>query len=182
MSEEGPPKLYTNKPKKSKLKASAPITASSSNGASAAPAPPPPPPPPPPPNRPAQPQKESFLRRYRFLWPLLLAVNFSIGAYVLIRTRQRDTDSSESEIPESTSSATSSSSSSAIVEVSDTPPIVKETIRRAPIPEDQQRELFKWMLEEKRKVKPKDPEEKKRIDEEKAVLKQFIRAKSIPSL
>lgn len=53
---------------------------------------------------------------------------------------------------------------------------------REPIPEDQQRELFKWLLEEKRKVKAKDPEEKKRIDEEKALLKQFIRAKSIPSL
>lgn len=53
---------------------------------------------------------------------------------------------------------------------------------REPIPEDQQRELFKWLLEEKRKVKTKDPEEKKRIDEEKALLKQFIRAKSIPSL
>ncbi|XP_051147501.1 uncharacterized protein LOC127262740 isoform X2 [Andrographis paniculata] len=117
----------------------------------------------------------------RFYW-LSISPLEHFAAYVLIRTRQRDTDSSESEIPESTSSATSSSSSSAIVEVSDTPPIVKETIRRAPIPEDQQRELFKWMLEEKRKVKPKDPEEKKRIDEEKAVLKQFIRAKSIPSL
>ena len=35
---------------------------------------------------------------------------------------------------------------------------------RESIPEDQQRELFKWMLEEKRKIKPKDPEEKKRID------------------
>lgn len=51
---------------------------------------------------------------------------------------------------------------------------------REPIPEDQQRELFKWMLEEKRKIKPKDPEEKKRIDEDKAILKQFIRAKTIP--
>lgn len=49
-----------------------------------------------------------------------------------------------------------------------------------PIPEDQQRELFSWMLEEKRKVKPRDREEKKRIDEDKAILKQFIRAKSIP--
>lgn len=51
-----------------------------------------------------------------------------------------------------------------------------------PIPEDQQRELFKWLLEEKRKVKPKSPEEKKRIDEEKAILKQFIRAQHIPKI
>nr|XP_029119179.1 uncharacterized protein LOC105060152 isoform X1 [Elaeis guineensis] len=51
-----------------------------------------------------------------------------------------------------------------------------------PIPEDEQRQLFKWILEEKRKVKPSAPAEKKKIDEEKALLKQFIRSKSIPSL
>lgn len=63
------------------------------------------------------------------------------------------------------------------------PPTVIEPVKvREPIPEDQQRELFKWILEEKRKVKPKDPKEKKRIDEEKAILKQFIRAESIPQL
>ena len=33
-----------------------------------------------------------------------------------------------------------------------------------------------------RKIKPKDPEEKKRIDEDKAILKQFIRVKPIPSI
>lgn len=63
------------------------------------------------------------------------------------------------------------------------PPTIIEPVKvREPIPEDQQRELFKWILEEKRKVKPKDPKEKKRIDEEKAILKQFIRAESIPQL
>jgi hypothetical protein len=51
---------------------------------------------------------------------------------------------------------------------------------RAPIAEEQQREVFKWMLEEKRKVKPKNAMEKKQIDEEKYILKQFLRAKSIP--
>ncbi|KAI5415154.1 hypothetical protein KIW84_040563 [Lathyrus oleraceus] len=47
---------------------------------------------------------------------------------------------------------------------------------RAPIPEEQQREVFKWMLEEKRKMKPKDAMEKKQIDEEKDILKQFLRS------
>lgn len=51
-----------------------------------------------------------------------------------------------------------------------------------PIAEQEQRELFKWILEEKRKVKPSDRSEKKKIDEEKALLKQFIRANSIPSI
>lgn len=62
------------------------------------------------------------------------------------------------------------------------PPVTEVAKLRKPIPEDQQRELFKWILEEKRKVKPKDLEERKRIDEEKAILKQYIRAKSIPSI
>ncbi|CAI9778422.1 unnamed protein product [Fraxinus pennsylvanica] len=38
------------------------------------------PPPPPPPSTPSpQPPKESFAGRYKFLWPLLLAVNFTVG-------------------------------------------------------------------------------------------------------
>lgn len=69
---------------------------------------------------------------------------------------------------------------SSIPERPSPPPAVVKV--KEPIPEDHQRELFKWILEEKRKIKPKDPEEEKRIDEEKAILKQFIRAKSIPSL
>lgn len=55
-------------------------------------------------------------------------------------------------------------------------------VARKPIPEDEQKELFKWILEEKRKIEPKDRKEKKRIDEEKALLKQFIRADRIPKL
>ncbi|KAJ4890963.1 Uncharacterized protein Rs2_30711 [Raphanus sativus] len=55
-------------------------------------------------------------------------------------------------------------------------------VARKPIPEDEQRELFKWILEEKRKMEPKDRRDKRRIDEEKAVLKQFIRAERIPKL
>lgn len=51
-----------------------------------------------------------------------------------------------------------------------------------PITEQEQRELFKWILEEKRKVKPNTRDEKKRIEEEKALLKQLIRAKSIPKI
>ncbi|KAF2301047.1 hypothetical protein GH714_019591 [Hevea brasiliensis] len=60
-------------------------------------------------------------------------------------------------------------------------PTIAEPVKlHEPIPENQQRELYKWILEEKRKVKPKDPQEKRRVDEDKAILKQFIRAKSIP--
>uniref|UniRef100_A0A803MDF9 Uncharacterized protein n=2 Tax=Chenopodium quinoa TaxID=63459 RepID=A0A803MDF9_CHEQI len=61
-------------------------------------------------------------------------------------------------------------------------PIAELVKVHEPITEDQQRELFKWILDEKRKVKPRNRDEKKQIDEEKAILKQFIRAKSNPSL
>lgn len=59
-------------------------------------------------------------------------------------------------------------------------PVTTPVEVQAPIPEEQQREIFQWMLDEKRKVKCKDRVEKKQIDEEKAILKQLLRAKSIP--
>lgn len=51
-----------------------------------------------------------------------------------------------------------------------------------PIPPEEQLQLFKWILQEKRKVKTRDPVEKKKIDEEKALLKEIIRSGSVPSL
>lgn len=51
-----------------------------------------------------------------------------------------------------------------------------------PIPPEEQLQLFKWILQEKRKVQTRDPVEKKKIDEEKALLKEMIRSGSIPSL
>lgn len=79
--------------------------------------------------------------------------------------------------PSSTSGATPTT-----IAVTESLPIARFTRAQEPISEQQQRELFKWMLEDKRKIKTVDPEEKKRIDEEKAILKQFLRAKSIPSI
>lgn len=102
------------------------------------------------------------------------------AAYVLLRTVTKDEEKSEVK-PDRSSSSTSSSVAPAASVMPFTPPIVPPD-QRPPIPEDQQRELFKWLLEEKRKVKAKDAEEKKCIDEEKAILKQFIRAKSLPSI
>ncbi|XP_073295857.1 uncharacterized protein [Primulina huaijiensis] len=177
MTEEGL-KLFTNKPKRSKLKPVTPSTiASSSSTGTASVVPPPTPPPPPPP-------KESFARRYKFTWPLLLAVNFVVGAYLFTRTGKKDVGPEEAEKPDAPATSTSTSPPAAPVPISEnsvTRPTV-EPVQRAPIPEDQQRKLYKWLLQEKRKIKPKDGEEKKRIDEEKAILKQFIRAKFIPNL
>jgi hypothetical protein len=68
-------------------------------------------------------------------------------------------------------------------EIPSLPSLVPEPVKiQQPIPEDRKLELFQWMLEEKRKIKPKDHQEQKQIDEEKAILKQFIRSKSVPSL
>lgn len=44
--------------------------------------------------------------------------------------------------------------------------------------EDQQ-ELYKWLLAEKRKVKPTNKAEKAQIDAEKALLKEFLRGKGV---
>ncbi|XP_006654874.1 translation initiation factor IF-2-like [Oryza brachyantha] len=132
----------------------------------------PPPPPPPPPLHPEA--KKSFLRR---LFPFLLAANIFVGAYLLVRTYQgsgkKDTESD----PTSASSASSPAAADKPAE-----PIAAPIKVLPPIPEDDQRQLYKWMLEEKRKIKPRDAAEKKKIDEEKALLKEFIRAGSLPSL
>ncbi|CAL5443836.1 unnamed protein product [Camellia sinensis] len=173
------PKLYANKPKKAQLKQSPsppPPPQSSSSMATQPPSKPPPPP---------QPPKESFARRYKFVWPLLLAVNIAIGAYLFMRTKKKDAGVEEGEVPNvpPTPGPTTAAAVVPIGEKTSFPtPIIESVMLRDPIPENQQRELFKWLLEEKRKVRPKDSEEKKRIDEEKAIIKQFIRAKSIPSL
>ncbi|KAJ8553274.1 hypothetical protein K7X08_023952 [Anisodus acutangulus] len=174
------PKLYVNKPKKAQLKqqqASSPTPeppssmASSTSAGSASP--------------PPQPPKESFIRRYKYLWPMLLAVNFSIGAYLFMRTKKKDVGTEEGVMPDVPAASVSTVAASVVSEKETevtTPPPLQPVIVREPIPENQQRELFKWILEEKRRVKPKDQEEKRRIDEEKAVLKHFIRAKSLPAL
>ncbi|KAG2722742.1 hypothetical protein I3760_02G140300 [Carya illinoinensis] len=173
------PKLYTNKPKKAQLRQfqgqqqkTQEFPSSSSTSSSMGPQSSAPPP--------QQPPKESFARRYKFVWPMLLAVNVAVGAYLFMRTKKKDTDVEEEVVtPVSTNAATTTLVPEKPLPFSTITEAVKS---REPIPEDQQRELFKWLLEEKRKVKTKDPEEKKRIDEEKAILKQFIRAKSIPSI
>ncbi|KAJ4867255.1 hypothetical protein Rs2_39074 [Raphanus sativus] len=188
MSEEGGPKLFTNKPKKKDIIAQ--LRHVEANGAAAVPpsnpaaaaaasytmgggsAPPPLPPP-----------KESFARRYKYMWPLLLTVNLAVGGYLFFRTKKKDIEPASEEIAAKSDSVSAPVTiekpvSSAMVAVAE-PVVVKA---REPIPEKQQRELFKWMLEEKRKVKPQNAEEKKRIDEEKAILKQFIASKTIPTL
>ncbi|KAG5008639.1 uncharacterized protein LOC114417943 [Glycine soja] len=174
MSEEGPPKLYTDKPRKAQLKQfrgqqkSNAFSSPAAMGTHAATPPPPPPPP-----------KEPFIRRYKFVWPMLLAVNLGVAAYLFTRTKKKGTGEEEQDVTRvSTKDATPH-----VVEMPVPPPsITNPMIKREPIPENEQCELLKWILEEKRKVKAKDAEEKRKIDEEKALLKKLIRSKSIPSV
>ncbi|XP_007012846.2 PREDICTED: uncharacterized protein LOC18588403 isoform X1 [Theobroma cacao] len=137
--------------------------------------------------------KESRINRYKPIWRILLISNLALGAYMFAKARKKNSsivDNRPAKIEmEPEKSKTEADVSSApltptpvyeeppIFPVVATPPKVLE-----PIPEDQRRELFEWILEEKRKVKPKDPEERKRIDEEKAILKQFMRSKSMPRI
>ncbi|XP_059433011.1 uncharacterized protein LOC132166245 [Corylus avellana] len=146
-------------------------------------------PPPPPP----LPTTESLIRRYKPVWRFFLIFNLALGAYIFAGARKKDASmvhnraaeksvgnrKAKAEVP----SDPFTSASIPISEIPSLPSLVPEPVKiQQPIPEDQKLELFQWMLEEKRKIKPKDRQEQKQIDEEKTILKQFIRAKSVPSL
>ncbi|XP_019196242.1 PREDICTED: uncharacterized protein LOC109190238 isoform X1 [Ipomoea nil] len=81
MSREDTPKLYMDKPKKALLKQQASSSSSMAPLTSTGCRPPPPT---------YRPPKESFARRYKFLWPMLLTVNFSMGAYILLMPKKED--------------------------------------------------------------------------------------------
>ncbi|KAK7329699.1 hypothetical protein VNO77_23874 [Canavalia gladiata] len=129
-----------------------------------------------------------LMKRCKFIWRLLLLSNLAFGAFLFARAKRRDSMEINRKTthklhkgkatvelpPESTTSSIDINYDDFFV------PVIAPVEMRAPITEEQQREIFKWMLEEKRRLKPKNPEEKKQIDEEKAILKQFLHAKSIP--
>lgn len=50
------------------------------------------------------------------------------------------------------------------------------------ISEEEQRQVLHWVLEERRKVKAQNKAEKAKVDEEKRMLKQLLRASDLPSL
>ena len=108
------------------------------------------------------------------------------AAYLFMRTKKKDTGITEEDVSRVVGSTPVTTATFTAPPVTEKPlpaPSITQPVKLPePIHESQQRELFKHILEEKRKVKPKDPEEKKRLDEEKAILKQFIRAKSIPKI
>ncbi|CAL4963021.1 unnamed protein product [Urochloa decumbens] len=132
--------------------------------------------------------KVVFMRR---IFPFLLATNVFIGVYVFAKTYKRDQEKKNAEAAATAAAvAALSSPASPIAKTADPAPALAPAPAPAPAPkrvlpplsEDEQRQVYKWMLEEKRKTKPCDAAEKNKINEEKALLKEFIRAESLPRL
>lgn len=140
--------------------------------------------------------KKSFLRR---IVPFLLAANVAVGAYVFLRTSKKQTTEEPEVIEEAPAAPAVSTETPAAPAVSteavaqEKSPAIPEAVSslsavsaatntHPSVSENDQRQLFKWILEEKRKVKAISADEKKKIDEEKALLKHYIRLGSIPSL
>ncbi|XP_073008245.1 uncharacterized protein [Typha latifolia] len=137
------------------------------------------PPPPPPPPLPPSAAKKGFLRR---ILPFLLTANLAVGVYVFARAYKKKPDEKDDEAIPVVTSAPILTTVDTVPEKRSAEPVPAPIKVLPPIPEEEQRQLFKWILEEKRKLKPRDSAEKKKINEEKALLKEFIRAKSVPSL
>ncbi|NP_001143903.1 hypothetical protein Zm00014a_004002 [Zea mays] len=120
--------------------------------------------------------KGVFMRR---IFPFLLATNVFIGVYVFAKTYKRD---QEKKNAQTTAAAALSSPASTSAEAPDPAPAPAPKSVLPPLSEDEQWNLYKWILEEERKIKPRNATEKKKIAEEKALLKEIIRDKSLPRL
>ncbi|XP_027066576.1 uncharacterized protein [Coffea arabica] len=122
------------------------------------------------------------IRRMKLYWRAALISNFVLGAYLFIMPKKKQINAESSKAVEAVPPPPVETTSPVHEEPPFIPsPEVPVKVQK-PVPEDQQRELFKWILEEKRKVKPQNRKEKQRIDEEKAILKQFIQKESIPGI
>ncbi|CAM0881459.1 unnamed protein product [Alopecurus aequalis] len=118
--------------------------------------------------------KGAIMRR---VFPFLLATNVFIGVYVFAKTYKRDQDKKNAE---AAAAAALSSPPAAIAKPAEPAPPPKRVL--PPLSQDEQRQVYKWMLDEKRKIKPQNGAEKTKINEEKALLKEIIRAESLPRL
>uniref|UniRef100_J3L1B4 Uncharacterized protein n=1 Tax=Oryza brachyantha TaxID=4533 RepID=J3L1B4_ORYBR len=115
--------------------------------------------------------------------PVAGTLLFYFVVYVFAKTYKRDQEKKNAQAAAATAAvaaaATFSPPATATAETAKpTPP--KRVL--PPISEDEQRQIYKWMLEEKRKIKPHNAAEKNKINEEKSLLKEFIRAESLPRL
>ncbi|XP_044356891.1 uncharacterized protein [Triticum aestivum] len=132
--------------------------------------------------QPQPPVKGAIMRR---IFPFLLATNIFIGGgrtyKFLLNTYKRDQDKKNAETAAAAAAAAAlSAPPAAVAKPAEPAPPPKRVL--PPLSEDEQRQVYKWMLEEKRKSKPRDAAEKNKINEEKALLKEIIRAESLPRL
>jgi len=107
----------------------------------------------------------------------------SHAVYVFAKTYKRDQEKKNAQATAAAAAAAALSSPASTTAKAPDPspaPVPKRVL--SPLSEDEQRHLYKWMLEEKRKIKPRNATEKNKINEEKALLKEFIRAESLPRL
>ncbi|XP_074280720.1 uncharacterized protein LOC141605739 [Silene latifolia] len=149
--------------------------------------------PPPAPSPPLPPPPSSIpdiptarIERYKIAWRVFMIANLGLGAYIFARAKMKSsslkTEKPPLKSPPPTSTPPPTVESLEEPEIAPSTPIADLVKVREPVPEEHQRELFKWMLDEKRKIKPRNKDDKRRIDEEKAILKKFIRAETVPSL
>lgn len=103
-------------------------------------------------------------------------------AYVLLRTTKKEPakegEDAIKETPLASSQSTAVTDTEKVPIIEPTKPAPEDVKVLPQISDDEQRHLFKWILDEKRKAKTKDALEMKKLDEEKAILKHYISSKS----
>ncbi|KAK4258244.1 hypothetical protein QN277_007715 [Acacia crassicarpa] len=144
-----------------------------------------------------EPPTKLVTRRAKLIWRVFMISNFAVGALLFAMPKKKDVTETRTrkghksqkekttvEVPEPPTTTEPPITTTMMDSIFDDdslyfPVSIPEEVRPSTT-DEQQREVFKWMLEEKRKLKPKDRVEKKQIDEEKALLKRFLRAENIP--
>jgi hypothetical protein len=102
------------------------------------------------------------------------------AVYVFAKTYKRDQEKKNAQAAAAAAAKLSSPTSETVKAVDPIPAPAPKLVLPL-VSEEEQRQLYKWMLEEKRKIKPHDAAEKKKINEEKTLL-EFIGAVSLPRL
>ncbi|MCO5568332.1 hypothetical protein L7F22_022031 [Adiantum nelumboides] len=94
-----------------------------------------------------------------------------------VDTKSETSEVTESKVSDASKSAVPESPKATLA----TQPVVQAINKAKPTDEEQQ-ELYKWMLAEKRKINPTTKAEKAQNDAEKALLKEYLRGKNALNL
>ncbi|XP_024519058.1 uncharacterized protein LOC112342072 [Selaginella moellendorffii] len=113
--------------------------------------------------------RQSLLLKLRGFVGVFLVINVCIGGYLIAKTTPKSSKKQRAQKKDAAES----------------PPAAQAPPARVPhrkVTANEQRQLFQWMLDEKRKIKPANSIEKARIDDDKKVLKQFLRSTNLPQI